>query len=87
LAVVINHNEPGKGILEIHLFGLDGNAGPTLATDCTFNVVAMSPSEQYLTYVPEYENELDLIDLLSGKTTQIYTSSIQWAISWAGWIH
>ena len=86
LAVVIDHNAPGKGILEIHLYDLDGNAGPALATGRMFDIVAMSPSEQYLTYVPEYANELDLIDLLSGNTTQIYTSAIQWSISWAGWV-
>lgn len=86
LGVVINHNATGKGILEIHLFDLDGNAGPALATGRMFDVIEMSPSEQYLAYVPEYANDLDLIDLLSGKTTQVYTSNLQWTISWAGWV-
>ena len=83
---MINHNAPGKGILKIHLFDLDGNAGSALATDRMFNIVAISPSEQYLAYVPEYANELNLIDLPSGNTSQIYTNTIQWAISWAGWV-
>lgn len=85
-AVVINHNAPGKGILEIHLFNLNGNAGPALATGRMFDIVEMSPSEQYLAYVPEFAAELNLVDLLSGNTTQIYTSAIQWSISWAGWV-
>lgn len=85
LAVVIDHAAPGKGLLELHLFDLDGHAGPALATDRLINVVAMSLSEQYLAYVPEYADELRLIDLLSGNTTQVYTSAMQWSLTWAGW--
>lgn len=86
LAVVINHDAPGKGILEIRLFDLNGNAGPAFATNRMFNVVVMSTSEQYLAYVPEYSDQLNMIDLLSEKTVLIYTSDGQWAISWAGWV-
>ena len=86
LAVVINHDAPGKGILEIRLFDMNGNAGPALASDRMFTVAVLSPSAQYVAYVPEYSDQFNMIDLLSGKSVLIYTSDGQWAVSWAGWV-
>ncbi|MEI8133036.1 MAG: hypothetical protein WCG34_11435, partial [Leptolinea sp.] len=86
LSVVINHNAPGKGTLEIHLFDRKGAAGPKLAEGREFSNVSMSSSECYLAYVQEDANQLNLIDLTSGLTIQVHTNVIPWAISWAGWV-
>jgi hypothetical protein len=86
LAVVINHTAPGKGLEEIHLFEMDGRAGPALATERMFNILEMSPSEQSIAYVPETEDRLNMIDLNSGLVTLIQKSSEQWVISWVGWV-
>ncbi|MEI7848695.1 MAG: hypothetical protein WCK35_23040 [Chloroflexota bacterium] len=86
LSVVINHNAPGKGTLEIHLFDRKGAAGPKLAEGREFSNVSMSSSERYLAYVQEDANQLNLIDLESGVTTIVQQSNEPWAISWVGWV-
>jgi hypothetical protein len=78
---VINHNAPGIGQEEIHLFGIDGRAGPALATERMFNILEMSPSDQSIAYVPESGDRLNLIDLNSGLVTLFLKSSEQWVIS------
>ncbi len=65
---------------------MNGHAGPTLAYGREFNSIAMSQSGQYLTYVPEYGEQLNLTDLNTGLTISVYKGSTQWVISWAGWV-
>ena len=86
LSVVINHNAPGKGTLEIHFIDITGAAGPKLAEGREFSSVSMSASERYLAYVQEDANQLNLIDLESGLTIRVYASDTPWAISWVGWV-
>lgn len=86
LGIVINHNAPGKGILEIHKFDLNAQAGPVLASGIMFPFAAISASDQFITYVTENSYQVQLVDLVTGNTLSVYSSAVPNVVTWLGWV-
>ncbi len=86
LGIVINHNAPGKGLLEIHRFDLNGQAGPALVVGRLFPFAALSPSDQYIAYITENNDQLLMVDALTAATIEIYENGSQNVLMWLGWI-
>lgn len=86
LGIVINHNAPGKGSLEIHKFDLNAQAGPALASGIMFPFAAISPSDQFIAYITENSDQVQLVDSVTGKTFSVYSSAISNVATWLGWV-
>lgn len=86
LGIVINHNAPGKGILEIHKFDLNAQAGPALAGGRMFPFAAISPSDQFIAYTTENSDQVQIVDSATGNTSSIYSSDVPNTVTWLGWV-
>ncbi|MEJ5225311.1 MAG: hypothetical protein WHV44_12715, partial [Anaerolineales bacterium] len=85
IGLVINHQATGKGVLELHLYDLNGLAGPTLATGRSLDIVSMSPSEQFIVYSVNEDGQIHLLDVLTGGTS-LFANNVLGNISWIGWV-
>ncbi|RPI89947.1 MAG: hypothetical protein EHM40_19595 [Chloroflexi bacterium] len=86
LGIVINHNAPGKGFLEIHRFDLNARAGPTLATDSLIPFAAISSSDNFVAYTTEQSDQVQLINAHTGSTVALTSSNLPGAVTWLAWI-
>ncbi len=84
IGVVINHNAPGKGLLELRLFALDGQPGPLLVSNTVISNVVMSRDERFLACTTGEPGQLTFLDLTTGQTRNFSSGAIS-GISWAGW--
>ncbi len=85
IGVVINHKAPGKGLLELRLFGLDGLPGPVLASAPALSNVVISIDEKYIAYLSGEPGQVALVDITNGQTQSV-PSITGWGVSWAGWV-
>lgn len=86
LGIVINHNAPGKGNLEIHKFDLNAQAGPVLATGRMFPFAVISASDQFIAYITENSDHVQLVDLVTGNTISVYSNAVSNVVTWLGWV-
>ncbi len=86
LGIVINHNAPGKGSLEIHKFDLNAQAGPVLASGRMFPFAVISASDQFIAYTTENSDQVQLVDLVTGNTFSVYSSVVPNVVTWLGWV-
>ena len=85
IGIANKHNGPGKGTMELHLFDLNGQVGSVLATGLSLDNMLMSPSEQFIAYSDE-NDQIYLLDALTGKANLLVASNIMGSISWLGWV-
>ena len=86
LGIVINHDAPGKGFLEIHRYDLNAQAGPTLGTGAQVPFAAISPSDEFIAYTTENNDQVQLIKTLTGKTVPLTSSATPNSITWLAWV-
>ena len=86
LGIIINHNAPGKGFLGIHRSDRNANAGPTLATGWLIPFAAISPSDQFIAYASDNNDQVQLIDTVIGKIVAPVSNTTPNAVTWLVWI-
>ena len=85
IGMVINHKATGKGELELHVFDMNGQAGPILPLGQSPDYVSMSPSGQFIASLADEEKQIYIMDIPNGKV-DVIASNLPGPSYWLGWV-